>query len=112
MPATLQPPHEHSLNLPSPTPNSDPNDGEQPFADDDTAYYHGERDEYEMDCDGNVAPDISNEADEKYCDYHLELEGTWFLLLMLIHIPNRIFTQVVYVMQRGIFFLRIQHLLP
>jgi hypothetical protein len=62
--------------------------------------------------DGNVAPDISNEADEKYHNYHLKLDGTWFLLLMLIHIPNHDLMQVVYVMQQGIFFLQIQHLLP
>ncbi|KAG2084606.1 uncharacterized protein F5147DRAFT_748792 [Suillus discolor] len=74
----MPPAHEHSANQASLAPDGDldPNDREQPFTNNDDNH-HGERDDYEMDygTDGNVAPDISRDANEMYRDYHFELDG-------------------------------------
>lgn len=83
MPAML-PAHEHSANQASLTPDGDldPNNREQPFMNNEycTADHHGERDDYKIDygTDGNIAPDISRDADEMYHDYHFKLDNMWF----------------------------------
>ncbi|KAG1906586.1 uncharacterized protein F5891DRAFT_1125454 [Suillus fuscotomentosus] len=63
----MPPAHECSANQASLTPDGDlnPNDREQPF-ENNNDNHHGERDDYKMDygTDGNIAPDISRDANE------------------------------------------------